>query len=275
MEEATEVTTQVDTVEDRFEVETNIATEPVEEQAKVVEEVQAEPTPTEESQEKKSINPRTLARKAEKERLIRENATMAEKLKQYETAQQPKQEAKPERDTSQEPNIQDYDDVLEYVEAKAAYIAKQTYTKEASELSKKKQIESFAERAEIVRAEKPDFDEKLNFVLDSGLLEPQIEDAIMSSNMSAEVAYHLAQYPADLVTLRGLPEAGLPKAMKAIEAFIKNAGATQEAPRVTKAQPPITPPGTATKTDRSLSSYSQEEIENMPLSEFDKRFNKK
>lgn len=270
--EATEVTTPVDTVEDRFEVETNI-TEP--EKVEVTEEVQAEPTPIEESQEKKSINPRTLARKAEKERLIRENAVMAEKLKQYEAAKQPAPEAKPQRDTSQEPNIQDYDDVLEYSRDIAKYEAVQAFKNETSALSKQKQIEAFAEMAEVVRAEKPDFDEKLNFVLDSGLLEPQIEDAIMSSNMSAEVAYHLAQYPADLVTLRGLPKEGLPKAMKAIEAFIKNAGVTQEAPRVTKAQPPITPPGTATKTDRSLSSYSQEEIENMPLSEFNKRFNKK
>lgn len=274
MEEATEVTTPVDTVEDRFEVETNIVSEEkAPEEPKQEDKVETKQEPTEEPQ--KSINPRTLARKAEKERLIRENAIMAEKLKQYEADKQPAPEAKPQRDTSQEPNIQDYDDVLEYIEAKAEFIASKTYSQKTSELSRQKQIESFAERAEIVRAEKPDFDEKLNFVLDSGLLEPQIEDAIMSSNMSAEVAYHLAQYPADLVTLRGLPKEGLPKAMKAIEAFIKNAGATQEAPRVTKAQPPITPPGTATKTDRSLSSYSQEEIENMPLSEFNKRFNKK
>lgn len=275
MTEELEVTTQVvDTpVEDRFEVETNIVSEQVEpaEEPKQEAKVDTKQEPAEEPQ--KSINPRTLARKAEKERLIRENAVMAEKLKQYETAKQPAQEVK--RDTSQEPNIQDYDDVLEYSRDVARYEAIQAFKNETSELTQKKQIEAFAERAEIVRAEKPDFDEKVNFVLDSGLLEPQIEDAIMSSNMSAEVAYHLAQFPGDLIALRGTPQQALPKAMKAIEAFIKNAGATQEAPRVTRAQPPITPPGTATKTDRSLSSYSQEELENMPLTEFNKRFNKK
>jgi hypothetical protein len=270
--EATEVTTQiVDTAapEDRFEVETNIVAEPEKETA--AEEVQAEPTPIEESQEKKSINPRTLARKAEKERLIRENATMAEKLRQFESAKPPVTEPKV-RDTSEEPNIQDYDDVLEYNRDIAKYDAVQAFKQETSRLNTEKRIESFRERAESVRAEKPDFDERLQSLNTSGLITPELDEAIMSSNMSPEVAYHLSQYSDDLMTLRGLPKDMLPKAMKAIEAFIKQGGEKQEQPRVTKAQPPITPPGMSVKTDRSINSYSQEEIENMPLSEFNKRF---
>ena len=95
----------------------------------------------------------------------------------------------------------------------------------------------------------------------------------MSSDMSPEVAYHLTQYSDDLMTLRGLPKDMLPKAMKQIEAFIKKGGEQiKEQPRVTKAQPPITPPGLTVKTDRSINSYTQEEIEDMPLSEYNKRF---
>jgi hypothetical protein len=68
--------------------------------------------------------------------------------------------------------------------------------------------------------------------------------------------------------LRGMPPEALPKAIKTIEAFIKKGGEQQEKPKITKAEPPITPPGVTANADRSLSSYTQEQIENMPLSQF-------
>ena len=142
------------------------------------------------------------------------------------------------------------------------------------EATEQKQWDAINKRAEIVRAEKPDFDEKVTALLDSHLITPDIEKAIMASPIGADIGYHLALYGSDLMTLRGLPVESLPNAIKAIEAFIKEGGNKQYKPRVTQAQPPISPPGSTTKIDRSISSYSQEEMENMPLSEFNARFMK-
>jgi len=67
--------------------------------------------------------------------------------------------------------------------------------------------------------------------------------------------------------LRGMPPEALPKAIKTIEAFIKKGGEQQEKPKITKAEPPITPPG-VTVANRDVSSYSQQEIEDMPLNQY-------
>jgi len=94
--------------EDNFVVDTNIVAEP--EKEAVTEEVKPEQAPSEAPPEAKPINPRTIARKAEKERLIRDNAVMAEKLKQFESNKQPEPEAEQERDYSKPPVESDYDE---------------------------------------------------------------------------------------------------------------------------------------------------------------------
>jgi hypothetical protein len=226
--------------------------------------------PDEEPTEQKTINPRTAQRKAEKERLIRENAVLAEKLRQYEQEKATDSDAPKARDLSKKPDIQDYDDVLEYTEDLATWKAGEIFESKTTQLNLQKQTEALAQRAEIVRAEKPDYDEKVSGLIESRLITPDIEREILSSPIGADVAYHLAEYGADLMTLRGLPAEALPKAIKAIEDFIKKGGNQQEKPKITKAEPPIAPPGVTVNADRPLSSYTQEEIENMPLSQFNK-----
>ena len=273
MENNMDVTVQTDSpVEDRFSVETNVVPENVEPEK--VEPSTEKPTevetpdsePDEEPTEQKSINPRTAQRKAEKERLIRENAVLAERLRQYEQEKATASDEPKARDLSKEPNPSDYDDVLEYTRDVARYDRKQ----EAQQAETQKQTQALAERAEIVRAEKPDYDEKVVGLIESRLITPDIEREILSSPISADVAYHLAEYGADLMTLRGLPAEALPKAIKAIEAFIKKGGEPQEKPKITKAEPPIAPPGVTANADRPLSRYSQQEIEDMPLSQFNR-----
>lgn len=287
-ENSNAVTAPVDTqdaITDRFEVETNITTEP--EKVEKVKEEKTEPKPEDDSeseppvepQESKTINPRTQARKAEKERLLRENAEAAERNRQLEAElakyKQPQQPEAKAKDFTKEPNIQDYGDVLEYVSDLAEWKAAQIFEKQTSRLNQQKQIDALRESVEVFKADKLDFDEKVNLLVESRLLTPDIENCILSSKMGAELSYHLANHGGDLMTLRGLPKELLPNAIKEIEAFIKKGGHQEEKPRVTQAAPPISPPGSTAKTDRSISSYSAEEIENMPLSEFNRRFNKK
>lgn len=275
MENNTDATaTAAPSVEDRFTVETNIAPEKAEpekvEPAKVeaTEVSKPDAEPDEEPTEQKSINPRTAQRKAEKERLLRENAALAERVRMLEQKNAPVSDAPKAKDTSKAPDIKDYEDVLEYTAALAEWKAGEIFEKRTSELSLRKQTEAFAERAEVLREDKPDFDEKVNALVESRLITPDIEKAILASPIGADVSYHLAQYGADLMTLRGLPPETLPKAIKAIEAFIKKGGEQQEKPKITKAEPPITPPGVTANADRPLSSYTQEQIENMPLKQF-------
>lgn len=275
MEPNTDVTATADAiVQDRFEVETNVVpeaepskVEPEQDKTTEVETPAAEPKV--EPNEPKPINPRTAQRKAEKERLLTENATMREQLRQLQEQRAPISEQPKARDLSKEPNINDYEDAVEFTRDVARYDRRQ----EALQESMQKQTEALAERAEFVRAEKPDFDKKVGALVQSRLITPDIEKAILASPIGADISYHLAQYGSDLMTLRGLPTESLPKAIKAIEAFIKNGSNDQEQPKITKAAPPITPPGVSVTADRSLSSYSQEEIENMPMTEY-KRLSK-
>lgn len=276
MEADTEVTAKADSaVEDRFDVQSNVVpeAEPKEvepQKDKTTEEETPDTEPKKEPTEPKPINPRTAQRKAEKERLLRENAALAERVRQLEQSNKaPEPEQPKARDLSKEPDIQDYDDVLEYTRDIARYELRQ----QLSQAELQKQTQALAEKAEAVRAEKPDFDEKVGALAQSNLITPEIDRAILASPMGAEIAYHLANYGADLMTLRGLPAEALPKAIKAIEAFIKKGG-EPEKPKVTKAAPPITPPGVTANTDRSISSYTQEELEDMPLSEYKRRFMK-
>ena len=284
MENNTDATAKAaPSVEDRFTVETNVVPEKVEPEK--VEPTKVEATdaskpdaePDEEPTEQKSINPRTAQRKAEEERLIRENAALAERVKMLEQKTAPVSDAPKAKDTSKAPDVKDYEDVLEYTAALAEWKAGEIFEKRTSELSLRKQTEALAERAEVLRAEKPDFDEKVNALVGSNLITPDIEKAILASPIGADVSYHLAQYGADLMTLRGLPAETLPKAIKAIEAFIKKGveQQQQEKPKITKAEPPITPPGVTANADRPLSRYSQEELEDMPLSQFNKLSNYK
>jgi len=267
-------------ITERFEVETNVEPEKAEpkeeskDDSKKVEpekdkttEVKTPDTEPKEPTEPKPINPRTAQRKAEKERLIRENAAMAERLRQLEAEKAPE---KPKaRDLSKEPDIQDYEDVLEYNRDLARYDRRQ----ESLEENQRKQTEALEQRADVVRAEKPDYDAKVASLIQSRLVTPEIDKLILASPLSADIGYHLATYGSDLMTLRGLPPEALPQAIKQIEAFIKSGG-EQEKPKITKAEPPITPPGVTINGDRPLSSYGQEELEEMPLTEYKRRFMK-
>jgi len=287
MDSNTDVTAKADSpVEDRFEVESNVvpeSAEPKNAKSEKAEPKKVEPekdktteveTPSTEPKveptEPKPINPRTAQRKADKERLIRENAAMAERLRQLEQERTPVADKPKARDLSKEPNILDYDDVLEYNRDLARYDRRQETLQE----NLQRQTDALAERAEVVRAEKPDYDERVSALVQSQLVTPDIEKAILNSPIGADIAYHLANYGADLMTLRGLPPASLPKAIKEIEAFIKKGG-EQEKPRITKAAPPITPPGVTASVDRTLTSYSQEELENMPMAQFKRLSNMK
>lgn len=245
--------------------------------------------PAETPEQQKNL--RNQQRKAQKERLIRENAVKDEQLKTLQTelakyTQPKKAEVKP-KDLSKEPDINQYKgknqadslgDYLDFTSDLAEYRTNAVLSerdKKAAEAEKAKRIDSFNEQVNDVRTQMPDFDSKVSQLYEAGLIPQPIEDAILSSNISGKLAEHLIKFPGDLQQLNSYRPELLPQAIKKIEAFIKQGGQPQEKPRVTQATPPIKPPGNTARTDRSINSFTQEEIENMPISEYKKITNMK
>lgn len=272
------VTAEAETPKDTIEVVSSTeesvpdsGTEPVEKQT------QAQEAP--ELKESKG-NLRNQQRKAEKERLIRENATKDAELKQAREElaklKQPesKVETKREVDLSKEPDILNYTSEIDYLRDLAKYDAYQALAERDSKVSEERrvqQIETYQEQADIIRATMPDFDAKVDALYDAGLIQPDsvLENAILASPDNAKLAEHFVKYPGDLKSLNMYKPEEIPAALKQIRNWMKSQGNAQPAPlRTTQAAPPIKPPSNSAKTGRSINSYTQEEIENMPLSEY-------
>lgn len=276
------VTAPADTTDksDGIEVETNI--EPTPENS--VEDKGSKPKsePKEAPQPEKPVNPRTQQRKAEKERLIRENAELKERNRANEEKLNPKQPEQQTRqvDLSKRPDITKYTQAqyLDYVEDLAKYNASELLSerdKKSAEAERNNQIASFQEQTTDIRNAMPDFDDRMQKLYDAGLVSAPIENAVLKSSMSGKLAEHFINFPGDLKQLNDYRPELIPQAIKAIENFIKAPKESkEEKPRITQATPPIKPPGNSAKTDRSINSYTQEEIENMPLSEYRAQFMK-
>lgn len=244
-------------------------------------------SPAEPKAEPKSLNPRTQQRKAERERLIRENATKDERLRNLEeqiAKTKPLEKpanAAPELDLSKEPDITKYTDPFLYNQHVAKYEAHQVLAerdKKDAEAKQQKLVEAFDEQAEVIKAEMPDFEQKVIELYNSGLVTKEINDAVLSSPNSAELAKHFVQFPGDLKALSQYKPEAIPQAIKQINNWIKgqtSAPANNQGKRQTKASAPITPVGQKASITKNLESLSQEELENMPQHEFEARYMKK
>lgn len=262
---------------DHIEVETNI--EPTPENGvedKGSKKAASEPLKeTPEQTEQRAKKTRNEKKRAEKERLISELATEREKNRQLAEKTQSKEPAKQERkvDLSKKPDITHYstDQYLDYVEDLAKFNANELLLerdKKTAAVERDNQIANFQEQAAEIRNEIPDFDEKMQKLYDAGLVSAPIENAVLKSSMSGKLTEHFVKFPGDLKQLNDYRPELVPQAIKAIENFIKAGGKQEEKPRITQAKTPIKPPGNNAKTDRSVTSYTQEEIENMPLNEY-------
>lgn len=263
-----------DSKTDHIEVETNIESTPengVEDKGKKAASEPLKETPDQTEQRAKKT--RNEKKRAEKERLISELATEREKNRQL--AEKSKEPAKQERkvDLSKKPDITQYstDQYLDYVEDVAKFNANELLSerdKKSAEAERDNQIASFQEQATEIRNDMPDFDDKVQKLYDAGLVSAPIENAVLKSPISGKLTEHFVKFPGDLKQLNDYRPELVPQAIKAIENFIKARGKQEEKPRVTQARAPIKPPGNNAKTDRSVNSYTQEEIENMSLTEY-------
>lgn len=285
MTEESEVVTESATTYDPVEVESTDAPHPENGSEDKVD-TKPESTPEKADVTPKPLNPRTAQRKAEKERLIRENAAKDEQLKQLQAELarfkpvEAKVTAKREVDLSKEPNIADYTDAIEYARDLAKYDANQIIAerdKKSAEQTRTQQIEAYQEQANVIRATMPDFDEKVSQLYEAGLIQPHLEKEILASSDSAKLTEHFVKFPGDLQALNMYKPEAIPAALKQIKAWMKTQGTApaQPAPRQSQAKPPITPVGQKASITKDINQLTQEELEAMPQHEFEAKYYKR
>jgi len=180
------------------------------------------------------------------------------------------------------PKIEDFADALEYAEARAEWKMEQKLKArdeaqvQAIQQAKLQELVADHEDREIEYAETvPDYEEKVTSLLRTGHVTPEIQVAVLHSEMSPQIAYHLANNyqkavelgvvgQSDLAQLQALQSnpPAFKMAIKQIEAFIKS-NPIDTAVKTTKAAPPINPV-------KSTSGGSTKDLSTMSLRELDK-----
>lgn len=182
--------------------------------------------------------------KEQKERLKSENAALQEKIRQLEQGQVQKA---PE---STEPKEADYDNVIDFLKDHQKWVAKQEatssvedYKKSQLELQQQAQlavkVQQTEERADIFAKDVPDYYEKVDGLLESGLISQDLINATIDYDTAPQIAYHLANHPADLIQVLSLKGPALKLALDTIDKHYKST--SQAAVKTTKAAPPINP----------------------------------
>jgi len=228
------------------------------EQPEITEEKPEGDKPEGDSSEKKRNRPPRDER--EKTRLLNRIAELE--------ANQSKSNGSPPQD-DEEPKIEDFEDAIEWAKAQAKYEAKQAvkgYKAEQSKAAEQAQlqeiIEDHIDRETEYAETVPDYEEKVTSLLQSGLVTPEIQVAVLHSEMSPQLAYYFANYTdgqSDLMALQAIKNnpAALRQAITKIEAYVKENSNKVTAVKTTQAAAPINPPksnaGGSTKDVTKLS----------------------
>ena len=226
----------------------------------VVEAEQAEQEPVEkaesdeqspdDSSEKPSKRPGRRERQLERER--QENLRITARNQELEALVaklKPESQGKSENG---EPQEADYDNVLDYLKAQSKWDAEQAaeskltaYQQKQAEAAEEAQfvqrLDALEEREEVFAQQIPDYHEKVDALVSTGVITKDVLKAIVSSDISEQVAYHLTQYPQDayLMAQMGNNKQALNQAVRQIENFIESNPIT--AVKQTKAAAPIKP----------------------------------
>ena len=115
-----------------------------------------------------------------------------------------------------EPDISNFDDYDEYLEAKVEYLAdkkladraaqaQQLTQQQREEQEVQRRVQTYTERAHAFRESTPDFQAAIESV-PQVLLKPNVVDTILRMEDGPQVSYHLAKNVAELHRISGLPE---------------------------------------------------------------------
>ena len=243
----------------------------VEETPEAVEPEQTEDKPPEDDSEKVK-RPGRRERQIERER--QENQRLRAELEAVKA-----QKETPQSKSDGEPKESDYDNVLDFLRAQSKWDADQAaetkltaYQQKQAEAAEEAQfvqrLDALEEREEAFAQQVPDYHEKVDALVSTGVITKDVLKAIVNSDISEQVAYHLTQYPQDayLMAQMGNNKQALKQAVRQIEDFIDQNPKTVV--KQSKAPAPISPV-------QSKSANSNPDPTKMSLREFEQWMNKK
>ena len=222
------------------------------------------------TQEVKRTEPEPLPKGVQKriDRAVRQKyeaearaKVLEERLNSFERQSQQAQQTKP----NGEPRLEQFDNIEEYVTAKAKWVAKnemnetltareKAYAEQNAQAAQAKSAETWAKRVAKATAEMPDFEDVVESS-DVDFKDPVVLHAIVESDLGPQIAYYLASNPDEADVIAGLTGAAAVRAIGRLEAKIE-AGTVS----ATKAPAPIKPVGNKAKSEKAPEEMSPKEF---------------
>lgn len=155
-----------------------------------------------------------------------------------------KETAPAERPTGK-PSADQFEDHSEYVEALADWKVEQKLAEREQRQQEQAKASTWAERAQAVKAELPDFDSVM--ATSTAPMSAAMAEAIKDSDIGPKVAYHLAQHPEEAARLSSMSPMAAAREIGKIEATLLTPKAEPQK-KVTSAPTPPTPIGSGRST---------------------------
>lgn len=182
------------------------------------------------------------------------------RLRDYEQSQR-----QPVAKVNDAPKLEHFDNIEDYVEAKARYVARaemnETLTAQQraeaernAQAAQARTAETWAKRAAAAKAEMPDFDEVV-LSSDVQFKEPAALQSIAESNIGPKIAYYLASNPDEADEIAAMTGAAAIRAIGRLEAKLEDGKQS-----VTKTPAPIKPVGQKAQATKSPTEMSPAEF---------------
>lgn len=203
--------------------------------------------------------------------LTNENALLRQQLAEYQQQKaqvnQPQAKTQPQTGASDEPQMEDYESVLDYLKAHNEWMHDRKYEtrqkeQEAAAKQQKDQQEyetkqtAFDERIEQdILKSVPDFYDRAQALYDQGLITPAMENAVLDSPIGHMVSLYYMAHPQELEALAGMTEAQTYRAVALVESKLLQSSAPAQQNvnrRPTAATPPISPVKPSASTQVSI-----------------------
>lgn len=224
--------------------------EPVAEVEQSEPEEQEEAKPTEEKKQNPKLERRfseITKQREEARREAQQERERREALEQRLAALEKQATPQPVRDVDAEPQPSQFQDAFEYAKALAEYSTEKALAerdrRDAEEkiaAERQKVIETWASKVQSAKASMPDFDEVV--ASSDVVVNDDIRDAILESDVGPQVLYHLAENEDLAKKIAGMsPKAALREIGKLEERFAAKPTAKQETVVKSRAPAPISP----------------------------------
>lgn len=209
--------------------------------------------------------------------LSNENALLRQQLMEFQQQQQqaaggkrPEQNAAVAKAQDGEPDIDDFENVLDYLKAHNQWSSEQAlkaFKTEQETTAKEQQAhadyeakqESFNERVDALIETVPDYYERASALYQQGLVTPAMESAILDSPVGEMVSLYFMANPHELEALVQATEAQVYRAVALVEAHLLQGQGQQQqqvqqgaVKRTTTAAAPITPVKPSANTQASI-----------------------